>query len=108
MTASVALAAMAASIAEPPARRAQTPTCEARLCGHATIPRRANVGGRPVVIFIISDRLYWQWASNKLRDTARCSSSKDEDRGNDLCGASLPSCSANETKVTVSEHVSDV
>src|SRR5229473_3244501 len=56
MTASVALVAIAASIAEPPARRISTPACEARLCGHATMPRRAKVGGRPVVILIIQTR----------------------------------------------------
>ena len=36
------------------------------------------------------------------------SESKDEDRGNDRRGPSLPSCSANETKVTISERAPDV
>src|SRR5262249_19168861 len=48
-TASTAPAAMAASTAEPPAARTSAPASEARACGHATIPDRAEPGARPAV-----------------------------------------------------------
>src|SRR5262245_52945322 len=44
-----ALAAMAASTAEPPALRTSVPASEASACGQTTIPRNASVAGRPVV-----------------------------------------------------------
>jgi hypothetical protein len=53
MTLKVALVAMAASTAEPPAFRISTPASDARACGHATMPRGASVGGRPVSISIM-------------------------------------------------------
>jgi hypothetical protein len=47
-TAKTALAAIAASTAEPPARKMSTPALEASACGDVTIPRGASVTGRPV------------------------------------------------------------
>src|SRR5262245_2673265 len=48
-TLSTALAAMAASTAEPPAFKTSTPALDASAWGHDTIPRNASAGGRPVV-----------------------------------------------------------
>src|SRR5262249_16521775 len=47
-TLSTALAAMAASTAEPPAFRTSTPASDASACGDDTIPRNPSVSGRPV------------------------------------------------------------
>src|SRR5712691_6311869 len=47
-TDSTALAAMAASTAEPPAFSTSTPASEASGCGQVTMPRGASVGGRPM------------------------------------------------------------
>src|SRR5215471_15863989 len=44
-----ALAATAASTAEPPARRTSRPAPDASACGHATMPRNASVAGRALV-----------------------------------------------------------
>src|SRR5262245_22768011 len=44
-----ALAAMAASTAEPPAFSTSMPAAEARAWGHVTMPRKARVTGRPVI-----------------------------------------------------------
>src|SRR5262245_43147495 len=44
-----ALAAIAASTAEPPAFSASTPAPDASACGHVTMPRNASVGGREIV-----------------------------------------------------------
>src|SRR3979409_1609552 len=46
---------MAASTAEPPARRASTPACEASECGLVTMPLGASVTGRPVVMSITGE-----------------------------------------------------
>jgi hypothetical protein len=48
MTASAALAAIAASTAEPPDCSASTPACEASAWGETTMPCGAMVTGRPV------------------------------------------------------------
>ena len=53
LAAQKALAAIAASTAEPPAFRISTPASEARAWGQATIPRGASVGGRPMCISIM-------------------------------------------------------
>src|ERR1700752_1714871 len=41
---------MAASMAEPPARKTSTPALDASECGDVTMPRDASVAGRPVLI----------------------------------------------------------
>src|SRR5579859_5120312 len=50
MTASMALVAIAASIAEPPARSTSTPALDASECGDVTKPLVASVTGRPVLM----------------------------------------------------------
>jgi hypothetical protein len=46
----MALAAIAASMAEPPARSTSKPALEASECGDVTMPRVESVTGRPVLI----------------------------------------------------------
>ena len=53
-TASAALVAMAASTAEPPARRTSTPAAEASEWGEVTSPLGARVTGRPVCVSMFS------------------------------------------------------
>src|SRR5687768_10379109 len=56
-TASTALAAMAASTAEPPARSASRPASDASAWGHVTIPCRARVSGLSVSTLSLELRL---------------------------------------------------
>src|SRR3954471_5753810 len=55
--ASTALAAITASIAEPPARSTSRPAAEANECGDVTMPFGASVAGRPVRMSNSSPRI---------------------------------------------------
>src|SRR5687768_7731530 len=86
-TLSTALAAIAASTAEPPARSASAPAADASACGHATMPRNASVGARRGLHHLETDR------APDLRDLARVvvpvivEHGADEHRDRDLVGA---------------------
>jgi hypothetical protein len=56
----MALAAIAASTAEPPARSTSAPALEASECGDVTMPRVANVTGRPVLISKMIPDFAWR------------------------------------------------
>src|SRR4029079_16557964 len=59
-TARTALAAIAASTAEPPPRNTSTPAADASECGDVTMPEGARVTGRPVGIFNRASRVVLQ------------------------------------------------
>src|SRR3990167_9840133 len=73
-TASAPLAAIAASIAEPPARSASTPACDARTCGQATMPLGARATGRPVNVISLGLECHSRGGERRfnLRRTVRC------------------------------------
>src|SRR5262249_37885960 len=93
-----ALAAMAASTAEPPALRTSVPASEASACGPATIPRNASVAGRPVVRAAApsGERLLRVRQADRLADLGELAGvivpvivehRADEHRNRDLVGA---------------------